>query len=132
MKQWSNFIPGLHFIDTDGDEVKAWSKESSGYDKLMLLYGYLNGLNHRAKQTVCGAGMQTVCEFVGLLTFYFRESVLEQHGKPQVGKHFFVTHNDIAHGAVCVCALGNTENKPAQVSVSISGLLLPSTNHLLS
>lgn len=22
MKQWSNFIPGLHFIDTDVDEVK--------------------------------------------------------------------------------------------------------------
>lgn len=64
---------------------------------------YLNWLNHSAKQTVCGAGMQTVCEFVGLLIFYFRESMLEQHGKPQVGKTFFVTHNDIAHGAVCVC-----------------------------
>lgn len=38
----------------------------------------------------------------------------------------------ILHTVLCVCALGNTENKPAQVSVSISGLLLPSTNHLLS
>lgn len=54
-----------------------------------------------AKQTVCGSGMQTVCEFVGLLIFYFRESVLEQRGSRKWEKNF-VTHNGIAHGAVYV------------------------------
>lgn len=67
----------------------------------MLLYGYLNKLNHSAKQTVCGSGMRTVCEFVGLLIFYFRESVLEQRGSRKWEKNF-VTHNGIAHGAVYV------------------------------
>lgn len=96
----------------------------------MLLYGNLKLLNHSAKQTFCGACRQTVCEFAGLSVYYLRENMLEQHGSHRWGKKF-LTHNDIV---LCMCALGNTVcvTRPVQVSVSISELLLSSTNHLLS